>query len=227
MKKNTIKLVVIAVAASALVASVFGFLTTGFRSSDLTISLEGAPAVDMDDVVSFEGWRLRYDWEGATLVDGKMQYKGYDAVGALFDVNHEAVEAYEEQGYKVEYGAIIGVGSEDGSFYNTSSTLAVKKDGSTFVSKNGDATVLLAYSSDENAKLDDCTIVTENGLVRISAYVEFGGTIYIEGDQSLDNKTYVAASFLRLTDSMGRVQTKYTPAREVLSIVPLVLGDYE
>ena len=178
--------------------------------------------IDVSDFVSYEGWQARKDWNA--ILDGKIN--GYDAIGVLFDFNPVAIAAYEALGYKVEYGSVLAVGSMDGIRYGYSSSLFVEEVGGKLISLNGhEGTLVLAYSSDENAVLDDCIVESESELVRVKAIKEFGGTIYVEGDQSLDNKTYVAAGFVRLTDADGNIQIGYVPARECLEIVPLTTGD--
>ena len=229
---KTIKWIALAAALGALVAGMAGYVSSGFKSDDLTLNAEGAPVVDVEEALSYEGWSLGK----VKFEEGTANVISYSGIRCQFTVDPELVESYEKQGYLVEYGLIYGVGTENSgaeneAFYNSPSTLEVKNEDGKLVSKTGYGTVALVYSTDENAELaEGCIVEKENSpYVWMAANMDFGGDILIDGgdNQALDNKTYVASAFIRLTSSSGQTITEYARAREVLKIVPLELGTYE
>lgn len=227
-KTSRTTLLALCLSATAIVAAVFGFLSSGYKSTNLTVSPEGAPEIAMEDSITYEGWNLMAGaWSGDTPT-----VSAYRGIKINYTVDPEIVEKYESQGYKVEYGIICGIGTDKATeiVYNTTSKLAVKEVDGKLVSATENATAYLAYSSDEEAELSNITKEVEGSpLISMGVYQDFGGNIYIseDGDQSLDTKTYVATAFMRLTDSKGKTQTEYIPAREVLNIAPIELGEFD
>ena len=220
------KVIALCVFATAIITAVFGFLSSGYKSIDLTVSPEGAPEIDIEDAVTYEGWQLMpASWDGETG-----QATSYSGIRVRYTVDPEIVEKYEKQGYKVEYGVILGIGTDKATntVHNTTAKLAVKEEDGKLVSATEEATAYLAYSSDEEAEIDDIIRDVENSpYVNLAVSVSFDGNISVDGDSSLDTKTYVSAAFLRLTGSNGKTHTEYIPAREVLNIAPITLGDFE
>lgn len=225
-KGSKTTLIAICVFATAIITAVFGFLSSGYKSTDLTVSPEGAPEIDIEDAVTYEGWQLSpASWDGETG-----QATSYRGIRVNYTVDPEIVEKYEKQGYKVEYGVIFGIGTDKttNTVHNTTAKLAVKEEDGKLVSATEGATAYLAYSSDEEAEIDDIIRDVENSpYVNLAVSVSFDGNISVDGDSSLDTKTYVSVAFLRLTGSNGKTQTEYIPAREVLNIAPITLGDFE
>ena len=222
MKK--LKIIAICVAVTAILVAVVGFLSSGYKRSDLTLSPEEVPEIAVEDVITYEGWRI---------VPGSMDNAGevlsYRFIIPEYGVDLEIIEKYEKQGYDVEYGILFGVGKDKktGTLYNTTSDLAVKEVDGKLISATAQATAYLAYSSNEDVETDISLFKEEGSSIAKFSYIyDFGENIDVS-DERLNAKTYVSAAFVRLTDSNGKVQTEYIPAREVLSIVPLELGDFK
>ena len=225
-KSSRTTVIAVCVFATAIITAVFGFLSSGYKSIDLTVAPEGAPEISVEDAVAYDGWQLSPgSWDGDTA-----QATSYSGIRVKYTVDPEIVEKYEEQGYKVEYGVILGVGTDKATntVHNTTAKLAVKEVDGKLVSATEEATAYLAYSSDEEAEVVDIIRDVENSpFVNLAVFKSFGVNIPVDGDSSLDTKTYVSVAFMRLTSSNGKVQTEYIPAREVLNIAPISLGDFE
>lgn len=220
--KNALKTIAVCVALTAALVGTFGYLSSGFESLDLTTSEEGAPFADVADAAEYVGWQKMYgSW------DDNGNPLSYAGIGVNFTIDPEMVEKYEKQGYTVEYGVITAVGTmgtdtDTPTLVNEKEDLYLKRDADgKLVTKSENAMLRLAYSTDENAEIVDIIVDVENSpLVNLRSAIMFDGLIYIEGDQTNDNQTYLALAFVVLTDSNGNMHVEYIDAGEVTSIIP-------
>lgn len=228
MEKKWILVLCVALSVASLVGTI-GFLTSGFREAEINVGKNEAPVVSMKDVVKYEGWQLQRNYAGDT--DSDDPFGDPSAIRSLFSVDMTKIEAYEKQGYSVEIGAVCGIGKRaDGEILNTPSTLSVKRDEDFgLISASGNATIYLAYSSDKDEPQGDNVVPAPSSLVtsgNADDLMCFVAKIEFAEGEDYNACTYVAAGFLRLTDSSGVVRTEYIPAREVLSVSPISLGGY-
>ena len=227
MAKHWKKLLVAVLVVGALMG-VFGYLTSGFKTTELTINPEGA-VTGTDQVQLFEGWQLHYA-NTEIKPDGDVNADssgGYDAIRAIFSYDEELLKKYEKQGYKVEVGAIFGPGLDlnSGVRYNATDKLTVvEKDGA--LSSATDRTdVYLFYSSDESVETSGWFDTWAYGdSTRVVARVEHTFEDVVTS-QNPAPTTLVARGFVRLTSQSGSVKVLYKNAPEVMSVSPLVFGD--
>ena len=217
-KANLAKIIIIVIAATTLVVALLGYLSSGFTSSDLTLSPEGAPVVDLEEMQENVGWQLHY--KGATAADG------FDGIRVIYSYDKEVIKRYEEQGYNVEVGTILGVGMDNttGYRYNTADKLTVSSKSGVLVSDTERAQVHLIYSSDKKVEAQgwhDASGTTWGDETKVYSVAEY----YFEDGTDPNALTYVATGFIRLTGQSGSVRIDYDPALEVLSVNPLVFGD--
>lgn len=214
-----VKVLVITIIVMVAVVGVLGFLTSGFTSTDLTTNPEGA-VLGVEKLQEFEGWSFHG-------VNGKDGSDGYDAYRVVCMYDEALMDSYEEQGYKVEAGVIIGDGLDltTGVRYNSGSKLTVVEKDGALVSGTDRAEVYLFYSSDESvetlgwweqyAHLDDTQVCG-----RVDKNFETAITPTNPIKTSL-----VARMFVRLTSKNGSVKVYYQDCCEVLSVDPLVFGE--
>ena len=216
MRGNVVKVIVVVAMITVLAVGFLGYISTGFKSTDYTFAPEGGLSVKLSDVQECLGWQLHY-------TNNKDATDGVDAVRAVFAYDKEVIKEYEEQGYKVEVGVIVGVGANNstGYRYNKPSGLSlVSRDGKLY-SKTERADLILVYSSDEEAKpvgWYDWSLGDDSHVYSVATY-EFA-----EGENP-NAYTYVATAFIRLISESGTIRTAYCPAREVLCVDPLVFGE--
>ena len=219
MKGVNVKVLVIAVVVMVAVVGVLGFLTSGFSSTDLTTNPEGAVS-GVDSLQEFEGWSFK-------SVNGTNGADGYEAYRVVCLYDEELLKSYEEKGYKVEAGVIIGDGLDlaTGVRYNACSKLSVVEQDGVLTSGTDRAEVHLFYSSDEAAEtigwwdeyayLDDtqvCGRVDKNFEAVVTS-------------TNPHPTTLVARMFVRLTSSNGSAKVYYHNCTEVMSVDPLVFGE--
>ena len=224
MKKVLIVFLLITVAA----VGILGYLTSGFTSSELTMNPEGSVS-GVGSVQKFDGWQFHYvnteilpdgDWKGDAT-------EGYDSGRAVFTYDEELLKKYEDQGYKVEVGIILGSGLDlaTGARYNSTDKLTVVEKSGVLVSATDRAEVFLLYSSDEEVEMQGWHDEYKFGDETRKAG---NATITFESPVTSQNPyptSLVARSFVRLTSKSGSVKVLYDNAKEVMSISPLVFGD--
>lgn len=228
MSAKGIKILVVAVLVVIASVAVFGYLSSGFTTSDLTVNPEGA-VTGTDQVQLFEGWQLHYantEIEGDGNVNADSS-GGYDAIRAIFSYDEELLKKYEKQGYKVEVGAIFGTGMDlsTGVRYNTTDKLTVVEKDGVLSSATDRTDVYLFYSSDESVETSGWFDTWAYGdSTRVVARVEHTFDDVVTSQNPLGT-TLIARGFVRLTSQSGSVKVLYKNAPEVMSVSPLVFGD--
>ncbi len=218
-KKNGKRLLIFVLCTTMLIG-VLGFLTSGFRSSNINTSSNTFVNFPLEGVIECEGWSLHYK-------DGNDKTAGYDGVRAVFAVNTDAVKAYEDAGYEVMYGVVYGLGkAADGGVVNTKTSLSVKIDEDWSVTTDSaHAIIKVGYATNEDIEQGSNLVPAESIRPGVVDRVQWmvASTMLEDGEDCNDN-TYVAAAFIAVKNSSGDIEIVYTRAKELLHVDPMIAG---